>query len=578
MATYTELSTIQVAQALRMKAPWNSALTADKADIIVEPPREAKHRRYTVALLVALCALTFVFGIGRVALLGPDEPRYAEVAREMLATGDYISTRLCGCLWFEKPALLYWMSAAAYHLFGVTEFAARLPSALSAIVAVLFLYATLRKRVSQAVAAAASLVLATSGIFIGYARIVVPDMALASSMTVALLAGYSLTRAEGRARFGYYVLCSAATALAVLAKGLVAIVLVAPVIALFFGATGHLKLVRRREALAGLVIFIALVSAWYVPVTVKHGWTFIDQFFIQHHFKRYTTNQYHHPQPFYFFPVIAFLGAAPWSFFLMPAVRRLRSLRPRRSEMDSILLLAWIWAAVPVLFFSFSGSKLPGYILPAFPALAIILGVEVEQFWHGELTRLHKAAAWLTALLLVVIAAGFVVYLRSEGVGAAGWRVTLFALPLAVAALSLISLAARRRGAFITSAAAVVTSVVMCSVFLLSARLTEAETLKPLSVEAASLLRPGERITFFLKKEFAPVFYAEGRVVCGVGDSDILNALREDILAEALAGEESLIVITTSNWRKGLETDSRFTWEMLATQGDALAYRVSLKR
>src|ERR1051325_456454 len=123
-----------------MKAPQDSAVTSntDKAKIIVEPARAAKHAPYSFIAIVGLSAVTFFFGLGRLALVGPDEPRYSEVAREMFATGDYIYPRLCGCLWFEKPVLLYWMSAASYHLFGVSEFAARLPSALQEI-ATLFL-------------------------------------------------------------------------------------------------------------------------------------------------------------------------------------------------------------------------------------------------------------------------------------------------------------------------------------------------------------------------------------------------------------------------------------------------------
>src|SRR5215216_950302 len=156
-----------------MKAPQDSAPTSitDEAEIIVEPKRAAKHLPYGFLAVVAVAAMAFFFGLGRIALLGPDEPRYAEVAREMFATGDYISPRLCGCLWFEKPVLLYWMAAASYQLFGVSELAARVPSALAAITTLGFLYYALRRFSSHGLAKCAALVLATSGIFIGYARV-----------------------------------------------------------------------------------------------------------------------------------------------------------------------------------------------------------------------------------------------------------------------------------------------------------------------------------------------------------------------------------------------------------------------
>jgi len=328
----------------------------------VERQPAAKQRLYAFIAILAASAFTFFFGLGRLGFLGPDEPRYAEVAREMLASGDYISTRLCGCLWFEKPALLYWMSAAGYHLFGVNEFAARLPSAMAAIVTVALLYFALRYFGLPRVALAASLVLSTSGIFIAYARVAVPDMILTTAMTAALLAALLWTRATGRARVVYLTLSFGFMGLGTLAKGLVGIVLVIAILVIYLFLTGQLRSVRWRECLIGFAAFLLVAGTWYVPVTMRHGWSFIDEFFIRHHLQRYTSNEFGHPQPFYFFFLVALAGAAPWVFFLIPAVGRLRSLRPRIEARDSLLLLAWIWIAVPLVFFSFSVSKLPGYI------------------------------------------------------------------------------------------------------------------------------------------------------------------------------------------------------------------------
>src|SRR5258707_4436342 len=132
----------------------------DKAKIIVEPQPAAKQRPYALVAILAASAFSFIFGLGGLGFLGPDEPRYAEVAREMFASGDYISTRLCGCLWFEKPVLLYWMSAFSYRLFGVNEFAARLPSAVAAIATVALLFYALRRLALPRVAVFGSLMMA----------------------------------------------------------------------------------------------------------------------------------------------------------------------------------------------------------------------------------------------------------------------------------------------------------------------------------------------------------------------------------------------------------------------------------
>ena len=541
----------------------------------MEPQPAAKQLPYAFTALLATSAIAFFLGLGRLGFLGPDEPRYAEVAREMFVSGDYISTRLCGCLWFEKPALLYWMSATGYHLFGVNEFAARVPTAATALLTVALMYFAVSRLGNRGLALASALVLATSGIFIAYARVATPDMILTASITASLLAAYYSTRAGGRARSVYWALSFCCLGLDVLAKGLVGAVLVFAIFGIYLFLAGQLRTVPWRDWLIGIVVFVAVAATWYGPVTMRHGWAFIEEFFVRHHFQRYTSNEFGHPQPVYFFVLVAIGGLAPWSFFLIPAIARLRSFKESRS---SLLALAWIWAVVPVLFFSFSESKLPGYILPVFPALALIIGAEVERYWRGELIRTLRAAAWLTALLLVGMGIGFVVFLRTEAVDMSGWRALLDSLPLAVALVSVVALLVKKNRAFVACAAGVVISVILAAVILLFPTLHDEVSLKSLSLEAAAALNPGEKIGFYLKKEFAPVFYAEGRVLCETGRGGTFYALHQNMLADALESETSLIVITDSKWREGLERDSRFTTEFIAAQGESLALRVALRK
>lgn len=552
--------------------------TLNEAESIVEQLPAAKHRHKILLALIALCGVTFFFGLGRAGLLGPDEPRYAEVAREMFASGDYISPRLCGCLWFEKPALFYWMAAASYHLLGVCEYAARLPSALAATMTVLALFWVLRRTGLARVAVASSLTLATTAIVIAFARAATQDMVLTAAVAIALLAGYMWTTASGgRSRIVWWAVLSAATGVGVLAKGLVAVALVVPVFAIHLAIVGKLKSIGWRECIAGLAIFLAVVSIWYGPVTARHGWEFLDEFFYKHHVRRYLTNRYHHPAPVYFFPFVALAGAAPWTFFLVPAISRLRAVRPRVGVQDSMLALAWVWVAWPLIFFSFSVTKLPGYILPVFPALAMILGVEVERFWSGEREWKLKAAAWLTALMLAAMTIAFIVYANDQLDGTSGWRMGLICLPAALAAAAILLLAAKRPRAFVLGTAAVVTSLVVSAVVLLVPVVTESETLKSFSLETAAQLRPGERIGFFIKSEYAPVFYSEGRVVCGVGDFDVLNALNEETLVSALEHDRTLVVITDENWRRQVERFRLLNAELIGEHGKTLAFRVSLK-
>lgn len=544
----------------------------------MEPQPSAKQWPFAFIAVLAASAPAFFFGLGRLGFLGPDEPRYAEVAREMFASGDYISTRLCGCLWFEKPVLLYWMSAGGYHLFGVNEFAARLPSAIAAVSAVALLYAALRRLGLPRLALAASVVLATSGIFVAYARVATPDMLLTAAMTAALVTALLFTRATGRVRSIYWGLSCMGMGLGMLAKGLVGIVLVLAILAVYFVVSGQLRSVRLRDWLVGIAVFLAVAGTWYVPVTIRHGWAFIDEFFVRHHFERYTTNEFGHTQPVYFFLLVALAGTVPWMFFMIPAFTRLLSLKPRDNIRDSVMTLAWVWVAVPLVFFSVSESKLPGYILPIFPALAIIIGAEIERVWMGDRNRASMLALWVTAAALVGMGATFIVYLRREPVVLSGWQSVFAALPLGMALVSAMALAAHKPRALIAGAAGVVLVLVLASVVLLFPTLRDEVSLKSLSLEAAAALRPGEKIGFYLKKEFAPVFYADGRVLCEPRRGTTFYALHQDMVADALASEPSLILITDSRWLEGLENDARFTSEFIAAQDDALALRVSLKK
>jgi 4-amino-4-deoxy-L-arabinose transferase-like glycosyltransferase len=340
---------------------------------------------------------------------------------------------------------------------------------------------------------------------------------------------------------------------------------------------GKFKGLPWRDWIIGLVVFLAVAATWYAPVMLRHGWSFIDEFFIRHHFQRYVTNEFGHPQPIYFFPLVALAGSAPWTFLLIPAVTRLRSLNPRENPRDSLLLLAWIWALVPVIFFSFSESKLPGYILPISPALALIIGAEITMLWSGARIRALTTACWLTALAGAGLGIAFVIYSRREAPGS-GWLAGLEFLPLTIAFGSIVALAGNKHRAFIVGGAGVVMSIILASVVLLFPTLSDEVSMKRLSLEAAAALGPGEKIGFYLKKEFAPVFYAEGRVLCEPRRGGTFYALHEQMLYEALETERSMIVITRPNWADGLKADSRFSIEFIGAQGDSLALRVTLKR
>jgi 4-amino-4-deoxy-L-arabinose transferase-like glycosyltransferase len=400
-------------------------------------------------------------------------------------------------------------------------------------------------------------------------------MPLAGSMCLALLFFYRSGASSGLGTRKYWLAGCAATGLAVLSKGLDGVVLVAVILAVTYALTRRPVVAGWKDALLGIAVFLAVVSAWYVPVTIEHGHAFIEEFFINHHFKRYTRNRYQHPQPVYFFPFILLAGSLPWTFFFLPAVARLKNLRFRsKNNRDYLLVYSWIWLLVPLIFFSFSWSKLPGYILPVFPAAAIIIANEIDPLLEALGSRLSTVSAWLTAGVVCAMGFGFLWYLNSESVRTPGILVALAWAPAAAAVVALVALLRRRVAAFFLSIIGFVLVALISSVLLLLPHLSDTVSSRRLSLETAALLQPGEKIAFYLNKEYGPVFYSEGRVACGTVRGDVLNAYSPDELLEALEREASLVVITQSRWERDLLESDKFSGELISRQGTDSVIRI----
>jgi 4-amino-4-deoxy-L-arabinose transferase-like glycosyltransferase len=352
-------------------------------------------RRAWVLFFLAAAAF-YLYGLGHLPLVGPDEPRYAQVAREMYLRGNWVTPTLGGHTWFEKPALLYWMMMASYRLFGVSEWAARLGPALSGLLTVFLIYwaGRCRERAQRAESETgegtglwSGVALASSAGMIVFSRAASFDIVVTCTMTAAL-ACFFVAEIETRARRRRWLLAGfyAAIGASLLAKGLVGIVIPCGVVGLYY-------LLRREwprktlflSALWGIPLALVVAASWYAPVIARHGWTFVDEFFIQHHFARFVSNKYHHPQAFYFYLPIMLMLALPWIAFLVAELARARHWRWRDASVESksnVFALAWLVA--PVLFFSVSQSKLPGYVLPALPGAMLLVGERLSRYVRGE--------------------------------------------------------------------------------------------------------------------------------------------------------------------------------------------------
>ena len=352
-----------------------------------------QHPRVDKRAWVALVIICFVyfFGLGWMPLAGPDEPRYAEVAREMFARGDPITPTLGGHTWFEKPALLYWMMMVSYRLFGVSEFAARFGPACAGLLASLAI-AALGWRLEKVTALSglgwlSSIVTATSLGMLVFSRGASFDMPLTASVTLALCGFFLFDLDEReRKRILYLGVFYVAIGVGLLAKGLVGLIIPCGVVLIYLWLQGRLRDVVELRLWWGVPLACLVAASWYGPVIARHGWIFIDQFFIQHHFARYLSNKYHHPQPFYFYlPVIALLSL-PWTPFLIAEIAAFRRMNWRAADVISrARIFAFVWLMVPVIFFSFSGSKLPGYVLPSLPGAALLIGLGLRCGMDREL-------------------------------------------------------------------------------------------------------------------------------------------------------------------------------------------------
>lgn len=343
-----------------------------------EVPR--KMRAFYYLLIVPLAYILYLHGLRDVGLIGPDEPRYAAIARQMAQSGDWITPRLWGEPWFEKPALLYWMSGAGFLVGLGPELAPRLPVVLLALAFLGFFWWCMRREFGNRSAWLAVLILGTGGGWLGFSSIGATDLPLTATFSAAMLLALPwLARGETR------LLPAAAACLgaAVLAKGLVPLVLVLPL--LWMGRRKWRNLLSAPVLLSFLVVALP----WYALCLLRNGRAFFNEFFVEHHFSRFTSDALMHRQPWWFYLPVLVAGLLPWTPLLamIPGAKPFADIRTR-------LFLAWaIWG---LAFFSASANKLPGYVLPLIPALAALCAIALDR------TRRAGPVIFACALLLVL--------------------------------------------------------------------------------------------------------------------------------------------------------------------------------
>ncbi|HEX4283814.1 MAG TPA: glycosyltransferase family 39 protein [Terracidiphilus sp.] len=346
------------------------------------------------AVFFILYGVTPLLGGDGLGLVGADEPRYAQIAHEMLVRFDSAPTikgRLTACItpylygrpWLEKPALYYWRAMFVFQEFNVHDWSARLPSASFAFIMVALIYLHMRRFRRGGHLDAALITVACVGI-IGFSRGASTDMQMAAPFCIGLLGWYAWYETDSKFwLFDIYFF----TGIATLAKGPVAPFLAFLIIVAFAALRREWSIIRRSFWWPGVLLYFAIVLPWFVAVQHENP-TFFREFFLEHNLERFATNRYEHQQPFWYYFIVILLALMPWTVIAIRALIdgiqtsvaewRLRHSKPDRPAPkrpgDAFPEFLVLWALIPVVFFSFSQSKLPGYILPSIPPITILTG------------------------------------------------------------------------------------------------------------------------------------------------------------------------------------------------------------
>ena len=357
-------------------------------------------------LTAGIACLVYFIGLGTPALWEPDEGRYAEIPREMVLSGDYVTPRNDWVRYFEKPPLVYWTSAAAMKLLGSTQFAARSQAALASVGSVVVMQILAEAIAGESIGLLAAAALGLSPLFFIFGRFASPDPLLAFFLTAALGAFYFAARGDFRtgASRKLMLLASAMLALGTLAKGPVALVLGGGIALLWMVLDGRVRQVIALRWPECIAIFAVIVVPWFVLAASRNP-GFLDFFFVHEHWQRYLENTEHGWGPWFFIPVVV-VGMWPFFYFVPSGVQALWNTGSHESDRRrSDLRFLLIWFGLIFAFFSIPRSKLGEYILPGIPPIAILAAIGLQRISSAELTAAKRLLRWFAVISAIPLVA-----------------------------------------------------------------------------------------------------------------------------------------------------------------------------
>jgi 4-amino-4-deoxy-L-arabinose transferase-like glycosyltransferase len=468
-----------------------------------------------VLILTIVIGVFFAFMLGNRALSVPDEGRYVEIPREMVSTGDYLTPRLNGVKYFEKPVLFYWLESFSIRLFGLREFFLRLWPLLFALFGCLLVYAAGRRLYGRRSGLIAATVLATSLLYYGLGRAIILDMPVSVLLAAALLSFLlGMHEVPGPRRRLYLWSFYVFSALAVLTKGLIGMLIPGMVIGAWIMILGEWRVLKTMYLPTGLALFLLIAAPWHLMVERANP-EFFHFYFIQEHFLRYLTTMHSRYQPPWFFVPVVLLGLFPWSVFLVQAIKHNlpSTWRERHEHRDTLFLI--LWAGLVFLFFSASDSKLVPYILPVFPPLALLIGRYLGDAWDSrEFPGVRAGYALL--LTTQVILGGAIIALphfwHTPDVQALGWYPVAAGCTLMIGAALTAALARFRGFRFAFIAVAVFGALFLIELNAATPRI-DTKSVKTLAMTLKPLLKPGDEVASYLTYYQDLPVYLERRII-----------------------------------------------------------------
>lgn len=346
--------------------------------------------------------LFYWIGLSNHYLLQPDEARYSEIAREMFVSGNFVTPLLNHMVFFDKPAMYYWLTAFAMKLFGATEFAARFFPAVAGIVGIAATYFFTRFIANQRTALIAAIVLGTAPLFWGAAHYSNMDLLVAMFVTMSLYSFWVGIHLEDRKLSALFLYASyALSAAAILTKGLLGFVFPCMVIGLWILFCNQWRILLKMRLLTGIILILAIIFPWFYLVQ-KQNPEFFHYFFIVQQWQRYLTQNFNSQHGLWFYPTFIILGLMPWGILIFNTIYKAFKDIRQKSTNAKLLTFLLVWFFSILVFFSIPSSKLVGYILPVLPPMAILLAIQINILWTKNPLRVKKIFITLVALTVIV--------------------------------------------------------------------------------------------------------------------------------------------------------------------------------